>query len=109
MKCPVFVFALSIAVMAIPTPGEAAVLFTSREGWTVEGDPSNANEQAAVALMQKAEQQEAQNEYSGALSSYRLLVKKYPVSALAGKAQRKVGAILEAAGPRAEERVTVTP
>jgi outer membrane protein assembly factor BamD len=98
MKCPVFVFALSVAVLAMPTPGDAAVLFTSREGWSVEGDPTNANEQAAVALMQKAEQLEAQNEYSGALASYRLLVKKYPVSALAGKAQRKVGTILEAAG-----------
>jgi outer membrane protein assembly factor BamD len=98
MKSPALVVALSLAALIVPARMDAAVLFTSREGWSIEGDPTNANEQAAVALMQKAEQQEAASEFSAALGSYRLLVKKYPVSALAGKAQRKVGSILEAAG-----------
>ena len=98
MKSRVLAFTLSAVALIVPMRGDAAVLFTSREGWSIEGDASNAKEQEAVALMQKAEQQEAENEYSAALGSYRLLVKKYPVSVLAGKAQRKIGTILEAAG-----------
>src|SRR5678815_3114810 len=98
MKSPALAVVLSIVALLVPTCGDAAVLFTSREGWTVEGDAANANEQAAVVLMQKAEQQEAASEFSAALGNYRTLVKKYPVSVLAGKAQRKVGSILEAAG-----------
>ena len=98
MKSRVLAFALSVAALTMPTKSDAAVLFTSREGWSIEGDAANAKEQEAVALMQKAEQQEAQNEFSAALGTYRALVKKYPVSALAGKAQRKVGTILESAG-----------
>src|SRR5690349_8720232 len=90
--------ALVLPFLALLAPIDAAVLFESREGWKVEGDPSNANEQAAVAMMQKAEQEEAAGSNSAALASYKALVKKYPVSVLAGKAQRKVGRILEAAG-----------
>jgi len=89
---------LSVVALTMPTRSNAAVLFTSREGWSIDGDAANAKEQEAVTLMQKAEQQEAQNEFSAALGTYRALVKKYPVSALAGKAQRKVGTILESAG-----------
>jgi outer membrane protein assembly factor BamD len=89
-------YAVTLAAFVLPM--DAAVLFQSREGWSVEGDPTSANEQAAVALMQKAESDEAAGQRSNALAGYKTLVKRYPVSVLAGKAQRKVGLILEAAG-----------
>ena len=96
MKKPVFALALSLAALTVPMPSDAATVFTSRDGWKVEGDPMT--EAAAVELMQQAERQEAQSDLSGALGSYRALVKRHPVSVLAGKAQYRVGRILEAAG-----------
>lgn len=96
MKKPVFALALLLAALMVPAQSDAVTVFTSRDGWKVEGDP--ATEAAAVELMQQAEQQEAQNDFSGALSSYRALVKRHPVSVLAGKAQYRVGRILEAGG-----------
>lgn len=88
--------ALTLAVFAMPAAVDAAVVFTSREGWSVDGDP--ATEGAATELMAKAEQQEGSGELSAALSSYKSLVKRHPVSVLAGKAQLKIGRILEGAG-----------
>lgn len=96
MKKPVFALALSLVTFTVPMQLNAATVFTSRDGWKVEGDPST--EAAAVELMQQGEQQEAQNDLSGALSSYKSLVKRHPVSVLAGKAQYRIGRILEAAG-----------
>lgn len=80
----------------MPVSVEAEVIYTSREGWTAEGDA--ASEQGAVELMRKAEEEEANGQLSAALGEYRLLVKRHPVSVLAGKAQRQIGKILEGAG-----------
>jgi outer membrane protein assembly factor BamD len=96
MKKPVFALALSLVAFTVPMQLDAATVFTSRDGWKVEGDPAVEGE--AVELMRQAEQQEAQSDLSGALSSYRALVKRHPVSVLAGRAQYRVGSILEAAG-----------
>lgn len=96
MTQAVLSLALTLALLATPAALEAAVVFTSRDGWTAEGDP--ATEAGAAELMGRAEQQEGAAELSAALSSYKALVKKYPVSVLAGKAQLKVGRILESAG-----------
>src|SRR5688572_10037318 len=96
MKRPVFVLAASIFALAMGVPADAETVFTSRDGWSVSGDP--ATEQGAVELMQKGETATDAGQYSDALSAYKTLVKKYPVSVLAGKAQLRVGRILEAAG-----------
>jgi outer membrane protein assembly factor BamD len=96
MKIPALLIACSLAVIAAPATSTAAVVFTSREGWSAEGDP--ANEQAPAELMRRAEEQEVNGQLSAALASYRSLVKRHPVSVLAGKSQRKIGLILEAAG-----------
>lgn len=96
MTKAVLSLAISLALLAMPAAVDAAVVFTSRDGWTAEGDP--AIETGAVELMGKAEQQEASGELSAALSSYKALVKRHPVSVLAGKAQLKIGRILEGAG-----------
>jgi outer membrane protein assembly factor BamD len=96
MRKPAAFLALSFALSAMPVCSDAAVVFASREGWKVEGDPGT--EQGAVELISRAEAAEASGDNSEALASYRALVKRYPVSVLAGKAQRKVGRILEAGG-----------
>ncbi|MEQ1860212.1 MAG: outer membrane protein assembly factor BamD [Chthoniobacteraceae bacterium] len=96
MKKAVLSLALSLAALAMPAAVDAAVVFTSREGWTAEGDP--ATEAAPAELMRKAEEQEAAGQLSAALGTYKQIVKRHPVSIFAGKSQRKVGRILEAAG-----------
>jgi len=96
MKKPVILLTLSLAALAIPVRVDAEIVFTSREGWSVDGDP--ATESAPADLMRRAEEQEASGQLSGALGNYKTLVKRYPVSVLAGKAQRHVGLILEGAG-----------
>lgn len=96
MRKAVLTLALPLAIFAMTAAVDAAVVFTSREGWTAEGDPGT--EAGAVELMGKAEQQEGAGELSAALSTYKALVKRHPVSVLAGKAQLKIGRILEGAG-----------
>src|SRR5689334_3884568 len=96
MKRPVFVLAASIFALAMGVPAGAETVFTSHDGWSMSGAP--ATEAGAVELMTKAEAATESQHYSDALSAYKTLVKKYPVSVLAGKAQLRVGRILEAAG-----------
>lgn len=96
MKKPVFALAASILALAMPAPVDAETVFTSRDGWSVSGDA--ATEAAAVELMQKAEGQESSGDLSGAVATYKALVKRHPVSVLAGKAQLRIGRILEAGG-----------
>jgi len=96
IRKPALLIALSLALVATPAVVDAAVVFTSKDGWSAEGDPGT--EAGAVELMTKAEQQESGGELSAALASYRNLVKRHPVSVLAGKAQLKIGRILESAG-----------
>ena len=76
----------------------AAVVYRSNEGWSVEGDASTVVEPDAVSQMRKAEALEASGNPGGALNAYRALVKKFPNSILAPKAQRKVGLLLEHSG-----------
>lgn len=83
------------AALALPLVGQAAIIYRSNEGWSVEGDPNNTVEVSAVEQMKKAEAQEASGKLADALASYRSLVKTYPTSLLAPKAQHKIGVILE--------------
>lgn len=96
MKISSLLIACSLAVVAMPATSAGAVVYSSREGWSAEGDP--ATEQAPAEIMRRAEDQEAAGQLSAALASYKSLVKRYPVSVLASKSQRKIGRILEAAG-----------
>src|SRR5215210_2890779 len=95
------VFALPLllaAALAWPHPSDAAVVYRSNEGWTVEGDPGSKLDTNAAEQMRKAERLEADGEEKAAYSAYAALVKRYPGSALAPKAQRKVGMLLEKDG-----------
>ncbi|HEV7404099.1 MAG TPA: outer membrane protein assembly factor BamD, partial [Chthoniobacteraceae bacterium] len=86
------------AALALPLAGQAAIIYRSNEGWSVEGDPNNTVEISAVDQMKKAEAQEASGKLADALASYRGLVHTYPTSLLAPKAQHKIGVLLEKTG-----------
>jgi outer membrane protein assembly factor BamD len=86
------------AALALPLAGQAAIIYRSNEGWSVEGDPNNTVEISAVDQMKKAEAQDAAGKLGDALASYRSLIKAYPTSLLAPKAQHKIGALLEKTG-----------
>ncbi|HEV7868561.1 MAG TPA: outer membrane protein assembly factor BamD [Chthoniobacteraceae bacterium] len=98
MSKPALVLALSLfAATACPRVSEAAVIYRSSEGWSVEGEDTQI-EGSAAEQMRKAEKKEAAGDGGGAYNAYRALVKNYGQSALAPKAQRKVAMLLEANG-----------
>jgi outer membrane protein assembly factor BamD len=82
-------------VVGLPASSQAAFIYTSRDGWSVEGDPNNATESTAAEQMGKAEAFEASGEWDSAVGAYRALVKSFPNSALTPKAQLKLGHSLE--------------
>ncbi len=90
--------ALTLLTLLMPLPqSEAAVVYRSDEGWTVEGE-DNEIAGSAADQMRKAEKLEADGKDSAAYRAYRALVKRYSLSFLAPKAQRKVGMLLEKHG-----------
>jgi outer membrane protein assembly factor BamD len=98
MSKPTLLLALTLlATTAWPRPSDAAVIYRSNEGWSVEGEDSKV-ESSAGEQMRKAENLEAAGNSGGAFSAYKALVKNYGQSALAPKAQRKVALILEKNG-----------
>nr|MDQ3624596.1 tetratricopeptide repeat protein [Verrucomicrobiota bacterium] len=88
---------LLLGCLALPAGGEAAIIYRSNEGWTIEGE-GNKVERSAAEQMRKAETLEAEGNTKAAYAAYRVLVKEYGLSALAPKAQRKVGMLLERNG-----------
>jgi outer membrane protein assembly factor BamD len=92
--------ALAITLLAflMPLPrSEAAVVYRSDEGWSVEGDDTQVAGSAADQ-MRKAEKLETDGQDAAAYRAYRAVVKRYGGSFLAPKAQRKVGLLLEKHG-----------
>ncbi len=88
---------LLAASLLISLPLEAAVLYRSTEGWTVEGEAGDLDPVTAEQ-MTRAEAAETEGNLGAALDGYRLLVKRWPNSPVAPKAQRKVGILLERSG-----------
>lgn len=86
------------AIVLSAAAAPAAVVYRSNEGWTIEGDASTVIEPSAVEQMKKAEGFEAAGDDAKALNAYRGLVKRYSLSLLAPKAQRKVGMLQEKMG-----------
>ena len=84
--------------IAAPRHCPAAVIYRSSEGWSVEGDQSSKVESSAAEQMRKAEDFEKAGDEKAALKSYTVLTKQFGLSALAPKAQRKVGVLLEKNG-----------
>ena len=73
---------------------EAAVVYRSSEGWSVEGDDS-ADTGSAATQMRYAEDLERKGDEVGAYKACKVLVKRYGLSVLAPKAQRKIGVLLQ--------------
>jgi outer membrane protein assembly factor BamD len=97
-KSVLAILPLWAAALALPLAGHAAIIYRSNEGWSQEGDPNNTVEINAVEQMKRAEGQEAAGKLADALASYKGLVKSYPTSLLAPKAQHKIGVLLEKTG-----------
>src|SRR4051794_24648637 len=89
---------LSLLAAGLPQSVDAAIVYRSNEGWSVEGDPSSQVEGSAADQMRKAEELESRGNTGGAYDAYRALVKRYGMSVLAPKAQLKVGTILDRTG-----------
>lgn len=91
-----FVFTLTLIAALTPLHwSEGAVVYNSSEGWSVEGDDSQIAS-SAIDQMHKAEALEAKHDDEKAYRAYKALVKKFGLSLLAPKAQRKCGILLEA-------------
>ncbi len=91
---------LLLTLLACVAPlrwSEAAVVYRSSEGWSVEGDDTQIAGSAAEQ-MHLAEQREAAGDDSGAFKAYKALVKRYGLSLLAPKAQYKTGLLLQKHG-----------
>ena len=87
--------ALTLLALLLPLPQiDAAVVYRSDEGWSVEGDDTQVAGSAADQ-MRKAEKLESEGKDAAAYRAYKALVKRYSLSFLAPKAQRKVGILLE--------------
>ena len=98
MKSLAQILTLSWLMLVLPSALDGAIIYRSNEGWSVEGDPASKIEGSAVEQMRKAEELEARGNFGGALDAYRALVKRYGLSVLAPKAQRKIGILLERSG-----------
>src|SRR5436190_18344704 len=91
---------LPLTLLACVAPlrwSEAAVVYRSSEGWSVEGDDTQIAGSAAEQ-MHLAEQREAAGDDSSAFKAYKALVKRYGMSLLAPKAQYKTGLLLQKHG-----------
>lgn len=97
-KAALFSTLTLIGSLTAPLSSPAAVIYRSTEGWSVEGDDSSTVESSAAEQMRKAESFETAGNSKAAYSAYRVLVKQFGLSALAPKAQRKVGILLEKSG-----------
>jgi len=73
---------------------DSAIVYTPDEGWSVEGEPP-AQLKSALDQMHRAEGYENAGDNKRALVSYRVLVKKWPKSFYAPKAQLKVAMLSE--------------
>ena len=74
---------------------EAALVWRPGEGWTNENSGEALAASDAKAGLQLARNLEAKEAYKDALSAYRSIVRRWPLSSAAGEAQFKVGFMLE--------------
>ena len=88
MSKPALLLTLTLLAAAWPRPSDAAVVYRSNEGWSVEGEDVKI-EGSAGEQMRKAENFEAAGDTGRAYNCYRALVKNFGQSALSPKAQRK--------------------
>jgi outer membrane protein assembly factor BamD len=89
------ILALLLAGILAPAVSDAAIIYRSDEGWSIEGDEGSTLEKTAADQMHKAEQLEHEGKNEAATKAYQNLVKHFSLSVLAPKAQQKIGNLLE--------------
>jgi outer membrane protein assembly factor BamD len=73
----------------------AALVWRPGEGWSYESSDATLAASDAKDQLQLARNYEAKEDWGSALSSYKSLVRRWPMSSVAGEAQFKVGFMLE--------------
>ncbi len=87
---------LLAAGFALATPaGHGAVVYRPGEGVTVEEEDSGPAARSAGAQLEKAQALETAGELKKSLSAYRIVVRKWPTSDAAAKAQFSYASVLE--------------
>jgi outer membrane protein assembly factor BamD len=86
---------LLAAGLLLPSVSNAAIIYRSDEGWSIEGDEGSTLEKTAADQMHRAEQLEHEGKDDAAVKAYQALIKHFSLSVLAPKAQQKVGNLLE--------------
>ena len=95
-----FVIALLAAQLVAPLPAPAAVTYRAGEGWSAEPPEGEAAARAKSAAdqMLKSEEYERAGDTKKALDSYRYLLKKWPRTQVAPRAQLKIATLSEKTG-----------
>ncbi len=90
----------SLATLASPVIPrvEAAAVYRQGEGWSSDAEDSGPIEETASAQLRKAEDLENRGETLKALGAYKALVREFPSSGAAPRAQIKIGDLSDAAG-----------
>jgi len=90
---------LVLAISAGVAPkADAALIYRSGEGWSAEDEDSGAAEATAAEQYRKAEGLQAEGELKKALGAYRTLLRTWPKSGAAPKAQIKVAELYQELG-----------
>ncbi len=86
------IFVLYLAAVAA---SPAALVWRPGEGWSMESSDATLAASDAKDQLQLARNYEAKENWKDALSAYRSLVRRWPLSSVSGEAQFKIGFMLE--------------
>ncbi len=89
---------LILALFLVPGFSEAALVYTPQDGWNLEGPEGTVQSRNSADQMRKAEEYENARDFKRAIVAYRTLVKKWPKSMYAVKAQLKYATLSEKVG-----------
>ncbi|MDP9291374.1 MAG: outer membrane protein assembly factor BamD [Verrucomicrobiota bacterium] len=91
-----FLYALLIAVCGFSAPIlQGAITYRSGEGWQIEGEDQSPAARTAAEQFHRAEDAEDAGDLRRALVNYRKVVRRFPNSFTAPRAQFQIGALLE--------------
>ncbi|GAB4241679.1 MAG: hypothetical protein OHK005_04970 [Candidatus Methylacidiphilales bacterium] len=86
------ILALYLAALSV---SPAALVWRPGEGWSMESSDATLAASDAKDQLQLARNYEAKENWKDALAAYKSLVRRWPLSSVAGEAQFKIGFMLE--------------
>jgi outer membrane protein assembly factor BamD len=99
MRKLIVCFSLVLAASSPLVPkADAALIYRSGEGWSAEDEESGAAEATAADQLRKAESLQAEGDLKKSLGAYRTLLRRWPNSGAAPKAQFKVAELYQELG-----------